>query len=379
MDTTDGSLLHRLVGYRFPDQLRHSPSIAKAYLAAIAVSYIPLLASALLSALPVATRTASLHLPFFYDCNVAFMFLVSFPSLVALTVTDQHVLAASLRQVQTDGIVSVSDNAAACLSQLWAKKFRAVNIGAQIIGIVTGILLALFNYIAYTPKRVGFWIAVEDRLLWPVGPIFLFCIFLFYTLIPIYVLRSFAISRLLKRIVEHAQIRMLPFHPDRSGGLRPVGHLGLRNQYALTVCGLNVALLAFVSLHYLEVAKSLYGLIIAAALAYIILGPLVFMGPLLPFRAGMLRTKTELMSEVARRLRIELERLRQQLGTGRITKEDEELVDRLRKIGVVIDELPVWPFDTRTLRKFLTAYLIPLLGGIGAKPIVTAIVKWLGI
>jgi hypothetical protein len=155
---------------------------------------------------------------------------------------------------------------------------------------------------------------------------------------------------------------MLPFHPDKSAGLRPMGHLGLRNQYALTVCGVNVLLLALISRHLN--APQLPDLIVAAATACVILGPLVFIGPLLPFRAAMLRSKTELMSEVAQRLRIELQRLRKQMRAGQITKEDEELIDRLRKIGAVIDELPVWPFDAGTLRKFLTAYVIPVLGAV---------------
>jgi hypothetical protein len=195
----------------------------------------------------------------------------------------------------------------------------------------------------------------------PAGLVFLFCIFLFYWLVSIYVLRSFATSLFLKDLVAHAEIRMLPFHPDNSAGLRPVGHLGLRNQYALTVYGVNLVLLIWISVRYLNLQSSLYGLIVAAGAAYVILGPLVFIGPLLPFRAAMLRTKTELMSEVAQRLRIELQRLRKQLPSGQITKEDEELIDRLRKLGAVFNELPVWPFDAGTLRKFLTAYVIPII------------------
>jgi hypothetical protein len=79
----------------------------------------------------------------------------------------------------------------------------------------------------------------------------------------------------------------------------------------------------------------------------------------------MLRTKTELMSQVAQRLRLELDRLRDKLSSGSISKDDEESIDRLRKLGALIDELPVWPFDAGTLRKFLTAYVIPLLSTIG--------------
>jgi hypothetical protein len=171
---------------------------------------------------------------------------------------------------------------------------------------------------------------------------------------------------------------MLPFHPDKCGGLRPVGQLGLRNQTTLSILGLNVVILAVVSLSSLPRLPSQYHLIAVSAVAYLILGPIVFMAPLLPFRRGMLRTKSEWMSEVARRLRIEFDRLRIQIQSAQITKEDEDLVDRLRKIGSVIEELPVWPFDARTLRKFAGAYVVPLvpLSAFVGK-VVAAIVAWL--
>ena len=139
---------------------------------------------------------------------------------------------------------------------------------------------------------------------------------MFYTLIPVYVLRSLAISFLMRDVVAHAQLRILPLHPDHCGGLRPVGRLGLRNQYGLSVFGVNVVLLAAVSTIYLTMPSSLYYMIAAASVAYVFVGPIVFMGPLLAFRAGMLRTKTELMSEVAQRLRRELTRIRTQITSG---------------------------------------------------------------
>jgi hypothetical protein len=209
----------------------------------------------------------------------------------------------------------------------------------------------------------------------PVGFVYLYCIFLFWALIPVYVFRNIAISLLLRDIVAHPQLHMLPLHPDKSGGLRPVGHLGLRNQYLLTLLGFNVVLLVMISRHYLNVPDTLYSLMVAAVIGYLILGPLVFMAPLLPFRDGMLRNKNQLMGEVAQRLRMELDRLLAQLQSGPISKEDEELIERLRKIGAVIDELPVWPFDAGTLRKFLTAYIIPIVSSVGY-PVIKAILNF---
>lgn len=378
LDTTDGSLLHRLAGYRPPSR-QNLPSPWMIYVIAVLVTYVPLILAAWLSPLPIAEPTATLRLPFLYDWNVAFMFVVSFPLVLVLTITDQNALEDSLQQVLRDGIVLIPSEAAATLSSKWRRKFRSVNIAAQVFGIGIGGTLAFFNYRAYAPQALGYWIARENQLL-PVGLIFLGCIFLFYSLLPIFVLRSFATSLFLKDLVAHAEIRMLPFHPDNSAGLGPVGHLGLRNQYALTVGGVNVVLLIFVSLRYLSVPSSLSGLMVAAAVAYVILGPLVFIGPFLPFRAAMLANKTELMSEVAQRLRIELQRVRKELVSGEIRKEDEDLIDRLRKLGAVINELPVWPFDAGTLRKFLTAYVIPGLSAIifpMVKPLIANVTKWL--
>ena len=41
-------------------------------------------------------------------------------------------------------------------------------------------------------------------------------------------------------------------------------------------------------------------------------------------------------------------------------KEEEEL-KRLEHLACVIEHMPVWPFDAATLRRFLTAYLVPIL------------------
>jgi hypothetical protein len=179
----------------------------------------------------------------------------------------------------------------------------------------------------------------------------------------------------LNDVVGHAQLQMLPFHPDKCGGLRPMGRFGLRNQYLLTILGMNIVFLVIVTVRYLKVPTSLAGLVAGAAAGYLLLGPIVFMGPLLSFRGAMIRTKAGLLSEVAQRLRLELQRLRKELPAGKLLREDEELIDRLRKVGEVIDELPVWPFDADTLRKFLTAYVAPLAAATFGSSIVRGFLK----
>ena len=62
-----------------------------------------------------------------------------------------------------------------------------------------------------------------------------------------------------------------------------------------------------------------------------------------------------------------------------ITAEDEQVIERLRKIGAVVDELPVWPFDAGTLRKFFAAYVIPVMGSLFSLPVAKAIIGYFGI
>ena len=118
---------------------------------------------------------------------------------------------------------------------------------------------------------------------------------------------------------------MIPAHPDKAGGLLPVGRLGLRNQYAITVFGFNALIFLIVYSYFLKLDIALVGLMAAAIVSYLVLGPLVFLAPLLPFRGIMQRNKSQLMSEVAVRLRRELEQIRKKVPEELISKEDEKL------------------------------------------------------
>ncbi len=195
------------------------------------------------------------------------------------------------------------------------------------------------------------------------GYIRFYCDFLFSVVAAVYVIRTGAIIVLLSDIVAHAELDMLPLHPDNAGGLEPIGRLGLRNQYAITVSGLNLLLACFVSYRY-TVDNAWSGYITAAAITYSIIGPLVFVGPLLPFRESMLNNKTKLMDGLALRMRVHLDDLRSRFQSGTISAEDEQLIERLRKISSVVYDMPVWPFDANTLRKFIAAYSIPFLTSI---------------
>jgi hypothetical protein len=205
----------------------------------------------------------------------------------------------------------------------------------------------------------GTWITPGGHL-HSVSYVYLSSIVLLIAVIVIFIVRCVWLSKFLSHIVDQAEVAIQPFHPDGCGGLRPVGEIGLRNQYTVTVLGLNVVIFIVVSfLHSQNSHDEMYVLVIAVVL-YLICGPVVFLGPLLPFHRAMLRDKQLATSEVAERLRLEFERIRREIPAGDIPRSDEKLIKRLRWIGGAVDALPVWPFDGATLRKFASAYAIPV-------------------
>ena len=366
LDTTTDSAVHAL--FRCLDRGGGGRALAlfRLYVIAVALTLLPLLIGAWLGPHSLVVRGAELKLPFFYDWTILFAFLVSFPCLLILTVTDQDVLVQSLQTVESEGTITISPEDKKRVAVRWNGRFRIINLVGQASAAMIGASIAYINYRLFKEPSLGHWSFDGGELL-GVGYVFLLCLFLFYALIVIYLFRNIALSLLLGDIVRHARLQLLPWHPDRCGGLRPVGRLGLRNQYALSIFGVNVVLMAWVMIHDIvgtqeKIPASLYALMIAGVIAYLILGPIVFVAPLLPFRSGMQANKAELRSEIVQRLRMESERLRKQLPLkAAVTKEDEELIERLRQMCAAIDELPVWPFDPGTLRKFMTAYVIPIV------------------
>src|SRR6185503_12642754 len=118
------------------------------------VTFLPLVLSALLSPFSLVTPTATHRLPFLCDWNVLFMFLVSFPCLMILTVTDQDELVRALETVQADGTIAISDTQKYQLTTRWQTNFHVANVVGQLLGLVVGSVVAYLNYLAYAPASV---------------------------------------------------------------------------------------------------------------------------------------------------------------------------------------------------------------------------------
>jgi hypothetical protein len=361
LNTTKGSFLHKLFGPIIMDGDHTRLAFgAWVFFVFMSITLCPLAITAWLDLPTLSVPSDELKLPFLYDGNVLFMVSISLPLLAAFIVTDQPILRTALAKVARENIIVLPLRDAQTLINTWNIRFSEINLCAVIASCLIGSAVAYANYEIYSRPEVGFW-TIKSGQFSITGWVYLYCIFLFYCVVSLVVFRTVMISLFLRDVVKQSQIMPVPFHPDGCGGLRPVGALGLRTQYLLSVLGLNLFLLFFIYSRTLTIPPELYGLMVLAAFAYVSFGPVVFLIPLLPFREGMMKKKAELVNDVAQRLREEFERIRCKLTKREpVLKEDEEAIERLKKIGELVKELPVWPFDARTLRKMITAYLVPL-------------------
>jgi hypothetical protein len=348
------------------ESLGKTPTWLIAGVVGIAATLLPLLASSLHEfPWPALLQPAgNVKLPLLKDLNVLFMFAVSLPLILAFVADDQRSLIDAIAQVVREDILVIPPASAKSLAERWIKRFKYVNYFAQALALLVGLAVAFANYQAYRDPTIGLWTTGADGVS-RTGWIYVYAVFVFYWVATVFVIRSVWISLFLRDLVLLSTVNLVPFHPDHCSGLRPVGTLGLRNQYTLSITGINLLLLYAIYPHYLgALPNAVEGLLVAALVAYIVCGPVIFAGPLFPFSAGMKKSKNELVDIVARRLQVEMALIRSRLVSGEITKEDEELVERLRKIGAFVEEFPVWPFDARTLGKFATAYMMPLLASV---------------
>ncbi len=100
--------------------------------------------AASLSSLPLATISDTVRLPFFYDWNIALVFLVSFPCVVVLTTSDQNALHTALQRVQLDGTLTIDSDCIPELAMQWERRFRVANIVGQVVGVGIGAMLTCF-------------------------------------------------------------------------------------------------------------------------------------------------------------------------------------------------------------------------------------------
>ena len=359
LDTTRASFLHVTFGLK-PNVVRTARhSFPVWFLAIVLLSYGTMLATIILFEPSRLVRgdSSTLKVPFLSDWSTLCQMLVTFPLLSLLLLSERWIVPSRLSELFDNGVfvAKPGDMSKFCLR--WQKAFLYVNVLGQVVAGLGAGIVTHANYVVYKPW--GSWQAVDGRFGVP-GFLWLFWIFMFYFIATFYIVRAVGFYFLLRAATRSFEVHLQPFNPDGCGGLKPIGILGLRNQYLLAAAGMNIVLLA-VTTRPLNPEPIFVVLLVAAVVFYFVGGPIVFVGPLLPFRQSMAAEKNKLLADVGRVAQAHYTEWLAELSGGRLTKEVHEASERLRNLLEQVRRVPVWPFDVRTVRRFATAYILPVL------------------
>src|SRR5258708_35686256 len=154
LETTSGSLLHLLPHLLERIGVSSGFMPAALYFANVILQFAPLLIGALISQVAVVAREGAHRIPFLLDLSALTFFLITYPCIFVLMLTDQQVLTGSLSRVQSGGTLIVSAEQYATAAERWRRRFRIINLTTQIFGLLLGGAFAYFNFKVFSPSSL---------------------------------------------------------------------------------------------------------------------------------------------------------------------------------------------------------------------------------
>ena len=169
-------------------------------------------------------------------------------------------------------------------------------------------------------------------------------------------------------------------HPDKSGGLRPLGDLCFINALIITVPGIFLAgwILAIPRLN-LPFYMEWIGFFRQLLLLVFILAVLAFFQPLYSIHKAMIRQRSIIQQQ--------LDELSKQIDglSKKLLEEADELgaekgeeisreITLLRQVYESNSAVPVWPFDKSLILKFITTQAVPILSLTNVGPMILNLV-----
>lgn len=170
--------------------------------------------------------------------------------------------------------------------------------------------------------------------------------------------------RILHRLFHEQSANIQPLHLDRCGGLSSISDFTLTMGWAIGATGLmlSAATMYDVQHHLLGRAFPLF----LGLLAYLVFAPAFFFLPLAAAHPAMRDSKEQELLKYAGLFQKTYIQVTNVLSEGNKPAKEMETLDSLRRLHSMVARFPVWPFDTRSLWRFLARVTGPVIPGLVA-------------
>lgn len=193
-------------------------------------------------------------------------------------------------------------------------------------------------------------------LLWVLVGVHCVLLIVIYSLLAIYWLR---------RVFHSFASLIRPLHPDRAGGLAPLGDFTLTLSYLIALLGIQLVLTP-VTRNYITVGTWQFrwtAELVMGLGVYAIAAPIVFFAPLSVAHKAMKGAKDQLLLQIARRFDAEYLKLQAALDDDDVPnlEGNSKTLQEIQALHDMASEFPVWPFSATNVTRFGTTYALPML------------------
>ena len=291
--------------------------------------------------------------------NMAF-YLIGFPTMLVTAILYANKFPEVLNNLKGNDIINVSENE-------WNKfKLRANDIyskwyytnGPHLIALAVTVSL----FFVFRNPMNHIWYSLEtDDFVYLGGWAQLIVYYVTFYAFSLSLLNIIATYRILKVLFSSNKLIVQPLHPDKCGGLAPLGALSRTLIYGISLLGIIVAL--NVHFNYEHFGRELYNpLQISIMLGYLVMAYVIFFLPMHAAHKPMKQAKEEEMrlihhyiARINKEIKKDFEEFRD------IDSDALENFHNAKEMYDITSQMPVYPYNVKTVITFISSVFIPVL------------------
>jgi hypothetical protein len=221
------------------------------------------------------------------------------------------------------------------------------------LGIVFGVYQAVSFYFALSNGPAN----------WQNSSVSIMLLSSLMTFVSFYAVFQVAVRQVIATVAINKFFRMIrieisPLHPDGAGGLKPLG------QYVVTI-GLGIGIIGLaLGISFLRARMSLEhleGIFFLNVGLYLTSAPILFLTTLMEAHRLMQKAKSAVLVEIAEQYESFFQKSLAHMKVGAPIEKELSQLDSLRKMFVIAESSPEWPFNLSMLSKFSAAVALPII------------------
>lgn len=280
-----------------------------------------------------------------------------FPFIIWFSYYYFYPLEKSLKLIRKRGIVKMTDKEYFIFVKKINNKFKEPVI--SYFPYLISFMIMIFLAFSYWFAGIGTWNSPQKSRFSNLPTLFtILPAYLLYYMIVAFVFRVAGVYYIVKNFLSH-EVKIQPLHPDKCGGLSPLGNFSLRISVAGVIVGISVLFGVFTNIYqYNQNVYSPPNILMFSG--YIVGLAIVFFIPLLAANKGMKAAKGRTLQLISDKFNSVMD-IAMKMDNENDSRKQMEYIQNLEHLYNLAKKMPVYPFNTANIMKFLYSVFWPLI------------------